>query len=136
MKKRGETFIAEDFELTQATLTWLEKKYPTVDPLETADKFRRAAEAGGWMYRNWQRAFEGIVEKGMANAWRSIVTIKGGREFDHKWQLALHEGRKHGFREPTATEAVSTYKTALELWLRKPKNVVTLEQWRAEAKAS
>lgn len=134
MKKKGETFIAEDFELTEKTLAWLEKKYPSVDPVETLEKFKRSAEAGGWMYRNWQRAFEGIVQKGIDNGWRSIVTLKGGKEFDPKWQGVLHEARKHGFREPGEAESAGVYKTALELWLKQErrKNVVNFEDRKAQ----
>lgn len=125
MKKKGETFIAEDFELSPTTRTWIEKKYPQVDVEKTVEKFRRKAEAEGWMYRNWQRGFEGIVEKGMENGWRTIVTIKGGVQFDPKWIPLLKETRAAGFREPEKHETPQIYRTAFDQWKRQPKtNVV------------
>lgn len=130
MKTSGLTFIPEGFELTPATIAWVERKYPAMNIPETLEKFVRAAEAGGWRYRNWQRAFEGIIEKGMANGWRSIVTMKGGIQNDPQYQLVLHEARKFGFREPHPHEPVGSYRTALENFKRapKPSNVLNLTQ--------
>jgi hypothetical protein len=124
MKKKGETFIAEDFDLTQTTRAWLERKYPQIDVEKTVEKFKRTADAQGWMYRNWQRAFEGIVERGMESGWRSIVTIKGGAQFDPKWVSILQECRKAGFREPEKHETPQGYRTAFEAWKRLPKTNV------------
>lgn len=121
MKTRGETFIPEPFELTPATLAWLAKKYPQVDESETTEKFVIEAKAKGWMYANWQAAYQTIVRKGMDNGWRSIVTLKGGKEFDPKWQPILHEARKSGFREPHELESHAVYKTQFDLWRREPK---------------
>lgn len=128
MKTAGLTFIPDGFELTPATIAWVERKYPALDIRETLEKFIRAADAGGWKYRNWQRGFEGIVEKGMANGWRSIVTVKGGVQHDPAYQLVIHEGRKFGFREPYVHEPVGSYRTALENFKRapKPSNVLNL----------
>lgn len=128
MKTKGETFIPEDFELTPRTLAWLEKNYPQVDVEKTLEKFKRDADAKGWMYRNWQRAFEGVVDKGIANGWRTIVTLKGGKEHDPKWAPILHEARKHGFRDPHELESEGAYKTQFEMWRREPNkpNVLNL----------
>lgn len=128
MKKKGETYISDDFQLTSATLAWVQRKYPMVNLEETLDRFRRKAEAEGWMYRNWQRAFEGIVEKAMDNGWRSIVTLRGGIEYDPRWQSILHEARKFGFRDPEKQETPVSYKSQFDLWKSapKPKNVLDL----------
>lgn len=120
MKTKGESFIPDPFELTPATLAWLAKKYPQVDADETLEKFVLDAKAKGWMYANWQAGFQGIVRKGMDNGWRSIVTLKGGREFDPKWQPILQEAKKFGFREPHETEAHGPYRTAFEMWRAQP----------------
>lgn len=122
MKTKGETFIPEDFELTPATLAWLDKNHPQVDPEATLTKFRREAEAKGWMYRSWQRAFEGVVDKGMANGWRSIVTFREGRKADPMWQTVVTEAKKYGFRDPDRMETPNSYRTAFNNWKGDPRN--------------
>lgn len=122
MKTKGETVIPQPFELTPKTLDWLERKYPgQINVEETLERFEDWARQKGVMYADWQAGFKTVVRKGMDNGWRTIVTLSGGRQSDPQWQMALHEARKFGFREPTPMETPASYKTALDNWKRAPK---------------
>lgn len=132
MKTRGEKLIADDFELSAKTMAWMEQKYPQVDIGETLERFQDWARQKGVMYADWQAGFKTVVRKAIDNGWRSIVTLKGGKAFDPKWQPLLHEARKHGFREPKEMEPVGTYRTALDLWKRRGNKVVQFEDRKVQ----
>lgn len=126
MKRKGEVFIPEQFELTPATLEWLAAKYPQIDVAETLERFIGWAEADGVMYANWQRAFQNVVRKGMDNGWRSIVTLKAEKaKTDTAWQILIAEGRKFGFREPHAGEGFVVYRSELEFFKKQPQRPVS-----------
>lgn len=121
MKKKGETFIPNPFELTPATLEWQTAKYPQIDAEETLERFIGWAEANGVMYANWQRAYQNVVRSGMDKGWRSIVTLKIEKaKNDTAWQLIVAEARKFGFREPEPSEGIAIYRSHLEFFKKQP----------------
>lgn len=128
MRKAPARTIPEPFELTPKTRAWVQEKYPQVDIEATTERFECSARAHGWMYSDWQAGFKTVVRKGMENGWRSIVTIRGGMEYDPRWQSILHEARKFGFRDPEKHETPVSYRSQFELWKTAPKqnNVLDL----------
>ncbi len=111
--KRGETFLPDDFRLTEKTLEWLAAKSPTLNIDETLEIFRDKAAAKGWSYRDWQAAFRNYVRNG--RKFGGLV-YKAGRDQDPRWMPVLAEARQYGFREPTTAESPAGYKTALDVW--------------------
>lgn len=126
MKTKGETLIPEPFELTEKTLVWLNKKYPQVDLEDTKERFEDWAKQVGAMYADWQAGFKTVVRKGMDNGWRSIVTLKGGREFDPQWIPLLVESRRLGIPEPMTVDSPGTFKTKIENWKRSQSRAPTV----------
>lgn len=119
--KPGMKFLPEDFELTDSTLSWLQEKHPTVDVAETIEIFQDKARAKAWAYRCWQSAFRNYIRNGQKFGG---VTYKNGIEHDPRWQQALHEARKFGFRDPEKMETPASYRTAFEQWQRAPRSNV------------
>ena len=113
MRRAPATAIPEGFALTPATEEFMVEEFATIDIERTLKIFRDKAEAGGWMYTNWQAAFRNYVRNGKQYGG---VEFRAGKVQDPRWQPILHEARKYGFREPTAYESPQGYKTAFDLW--------------------
>lgn len=111
--KRGETFLSDDFRLTEKTLEWLEAKSPTLNIDETLEIFRDKAAAKGWVYRDWQAAFRNYVRNG--NLYGGLV-FRAGRADDPRWKPVLAEAASYGFREPLQHETPASYRTAFQDW--------------------
>ncbi len=111
--KRGETFLPDDFLLTQATLAWTAEKFPAVDVPETLDVFRDKALARGWIYRDWQAAWRNYCRNG---AQYGGLVYRQGRAADPRWAPALAEAAPYGFREPLPHETPAGYTSAFRAW--------------------
>lgn len=113
------TVIAEDFDLTEKTIAWVNEKYPSVDIKGTLDRFTDSALTHGRMYADWQAAFRTWVRKAIENKWDG-VEFKAGRKQDPRWQPILEEAKKYGFREPMSHETPGGYKTVFDQWKSAP----------------
>lgn len=117
MKKTlPQTALPKDFKLTDKTISIVEMRYPTVDIEASLERFIETAEAGGWMYADWQAGFKTCIRKGVDNGWNSIVRFKEGRAQDPRWKPILSEVEPYGFRKPSEAETPEGYRTAFEQW--------------------
>lgn len=105
--------LPEDFRLTDTTLEFMSKEYPTIDVERTLTLFKDKAEAGGWMYSSWQASFRNYVRN---SAKYGGVAYTEGRAQDPRWQPILALASQYGFRAPTEVETPVSYRTEFERW--------------------
>lgn len=109
------TGIPDGFVLTDKTRATVESEYPTIDVDATLEKFRRKADAGGWMYKSWQSAFLNYCDN--AQKYGGVV-FRQGRAQDPLWVRVLNETRPYGFRMPHPHETPQSFRTSFESWKR------------------
>lgn len=108
------TALPEDFELTARTIETVSREHPTIDIPATLEKFRRKADALGWMYKSWQSAFLNYCDNGQKYGG---VEFKQGRAQDPRWTSVLNEARKYSFRMPEPQETPDSYRTKLNQFI-------------------
>lgn len=118
MRRAPATGIPDDFRLTESTEDFLNAEFPTVNAQKTLEIFRDKAEAGGWLYSNWQSAFKNYVRNGQKFGG---IVYNAGREQDPRWQPVLAEAMPYGFRAPLDHETPNGYRVAFESWKTKEK---------------
>jgi hypothetical protein len=124
MRRAPASGIPENFKLTDSTLEFCAAEFPNVNIDATLKIFSDKADAGGWLYTNWQAAFRNYLRN--SEKYGGAV-YKNGRAQDPRWKQILAEVAPYGFRAPLPHETPSSYRTDFELWKGKQKRAPVIE---------
>lgn len=97
------------FALDDALREWLDREWPTIDPVKTVELFRDKALAKGWVYADWNAAFRNYIRKSLE--WGGVAHKPGLH--DPAFSHLIEHARSIGFRMPQPHESAGVYRTAL-----------------------
>ncbi len=99
------------YQIDDRMRSYMEEKYPDLDPYPTFELFRDNCLANDRIYASWPAAFRNYLRK--PADWGGFV-YKAGMEGDPAWRQLIIEADAIGFRRPrTPIETAAQYRKAL-----------------------